>query len=400
MAQGSAGDPKIYTEALCAELGELAKMYSDRVFTSFFIGGGTPSVLPVDLMERVLKATLAFSKRSADFEFTVECNPGTVDSSKLSLYRRYGVNRLSFGLQSANDDELKRLGRIHDYAQFLESYGLARSCGFENINIDLISAIPGQSIEDWEKSLRTVAMLNPEHISAYSLIIEPGTVFGDIFSEKESIGFKQINRVNQVEPERCGFDEFAVKYPLPDEDTEREMYGMTRNILREYGFERYEISNYSRPGFESSHNLGYWTGEEYIGAGLGAASYVCADGQAPGTMLRYKNTDDMKTYLCEHLERKSTEESGDTAISVKLRHEEEYLDSEGLMAEFMILHLRLIKGLELNEFRSKFGIEVTERYGTVIDKFVDGGFLKLENGRLMLTERGLDVSNTVMAEFM
>ena len=211
-------------------------------------------------------------------EYTIECNPGTLDREKLRLYRQHGINRLSIGLQSVNDDELKMLGRIHDFTCFLDNYRLAREEGFDNINIDLISALPGQTADSWERTLRTVAELSPEHISAYSLIIEPGTPFYDIYGDNGSAHSYNSNLNNVVDEAETaavdqGCDEKAAEMPLlPDEDEERRIYRMTADILAEYGYSRYEISNYSKPGRESKHNLGYWTGADSIGAGLGASS--------------------------------------------------------------------------------------------------------------------------------
>lgn len=363
-----------YVEALCDELTSLKDRYSGAEFTSAFIGGGTPSLLPAELMERVLQAASRLMVK-APAEYTIECNPGTVDADKLALYRKYGINRISFGLQSVNDEELKMLGRIHDYGQFLESYRLAREAGFDNINVDLISAIPGQTTDSWERTLRTVAELKPQHISAYSLIIEPGTRFWDIYGDDGSAS---------VENKATDNIKFAA---LPDEDAEREMYGLTARVLEEYGFGRYEISNYALPGRESLHNIGYWTGEEYLGAGLGASSYITDGGSGA---VRFRNTDDMEKYL-------RPVDSGGRGSE---RVEEERIDADGMMSEYMILHLRLTAGLETEDFRKKFGVDVNERYGEIIKKYISGGFIRNEGGRLMLTEKGLDVSNMIMAEFI
>lgn len=337
-----------YIDALCKEIEASAELYSDREITSVFIGGGTPSLLPVTQMRRVL-TSLGRWHIAENAEFTVECNPGTVSEEKLRTYREFGVNRLSFGLQSVNDDELKQLGRIHTFEAFKDSYRMARECGFGNINIDLISAIPGQNTSSWEKTLRTVAELKPEHISAYSLIIEEGTPF---FEQKD-------------------------KLKLPDEDTERAIYAMTSDILCEYGFHRYEISNYARDGRECRHNLGYWTGEEYLGLGLGASSYV--------DNMRYKNTDDVKIYADE----------GNT-----IREDVEILERQDLISEFIILHLRLSTGFERQEFVSRFGTDIDEMYGNTIKKYCKLGFMADTEGRIRLTDKGFDISNTIMAEFI
>lgn len=349
-----------YVEALCTEIREYAKKYRDRTVTSVFFGGGTPSILPVELTGRIFEALRDWSIDS-EAEITVECNPGTVTKEKLMLYRTNGVNRLSFGLQSVNNDELAALGRIHTFEDFITSYEMAKDVGFNNINIDLISAIPGQSAASWEKTLRTVAELNPEHISAYSLIIEEGTPFYELYSEGACKGRNAKRGV----------------LPLPDEDTEREIYSLTDRVLREYGYHRYEISNYSKEKLECRHNLGYWMGEEYLGCGLGASSYV--------DNMRYKNTDDIAEYL---------------APETDIHKEIEVLNKQDLISEYIILHLRLVKGLSCREFKTKFGADIHELYGNVLEKYVKAGLLLEKDGYVMLTEKGFDLSNIVMAEFV
>ncbi|MBR5733244.1 MAG: radical SAM family heme chaperone HemW, partial [Lachnospiraceae bacterium] len=287
---------KDYIAALCAELDSYRPLIRERGLDTIFIGGGTPSILPVSLMVQLLERvdSLIAESGAKPREYTIECNPGTLDREKLRLYKGHGINRLSIGLQSANDAELKLLGRIHDYDCFLDNYRLAREEGFDNINIDLISALPGQTAASWERTLRTVARLNPEHISAYSLIIEPGTPFYEIYGE-DSENAKFRNQSGTVD----SGDGAGSMPPLPDEDEERRIYRMTSDILSEYGYSRYEISNYSKPGRESKHNLGYWTGADYIGAGLGASSYLCergADGRLKNA-VRFKNTGDLSIYL-------------------------------------------------------------------------------------------------------
>lgn len=359
-----------YTEVLCAELAGMRRKYADRAFTSVFIGGGTPSVLEPGLMKKILEEVGRFPLADGDIEYTVECNPGTVDEEKLLLYKRYGVSRLSFGLQSAGDEELKRLGRIHCYEDFLKSYKLARSLGFENINVDLISALPGQHCSDWENTLRSVAELGPEHISAYSLIIEPGTPFFDIYGEESSCG----------QDKRPSGGQAAA---LPDEDEERKMYSMTSKILGEYGYMRYEISNYSKPGRESKHNIGYWTGEEYLGAGLGATSYIMESGEG----IRYKNTDSLEEYLS-------------CVVTEYEKCDLEKLSREDMMCEFMILGLRLTKGADRRVFTERFGCDPAEVFGDVIRKYEKLGLLKIEENFVALTEKGTDVSNIVMSDFL
>ena len=287
----------------------------------------------------------------ADYaEITIEVNPGTADRNKLQAYRTYGINRLSIGLQSPDDRELKILGRIHNYEQFLETYRSAREAGFDNINIDLMSAIPDQTYEGWIHNLRTVAGLDPEHISAYSLIIEEGTPFA----------LRTLN--------------------LPDEDAEYNMYEATAQILREYGFEQYEISNYAKKGRECRHNVGYWIRQDYLGFGLGASSLYGKE--------RFASTQDMKKYL------------ENSRTSEKIREKEPPLTREDEMAEFMFLGLRMTRGISKAEFERQFGSEIDAIYGDVLRKYKSMGLLLEENGRIFLSREGIHVSNSVMADFL
>lgn len=238
---GTKAMQKEYEEALLAEI-DAAEETAEREVISVFFGGGTPSAVDAGMLARVMEKLRSKYVFSEDAEITLEANPGTLDAEKLKCYRKSGFNRISIGCQSVHDEELKRLGRIHTFAEFQESFVLARDAGFANINVDLMSGLPEQSEEKWEESLRTIAELSPEHISAYSLIVEPGTPFAE------------------------------QKLDLPDEDTEREMYARTAEILAEYGFFQYEISNYAKPGFACRHNIGYWKRTDYLGFGPSAAS--------------------------------------------------------------------------------------------------------------------------------
>jgi len=288
---------------------------------------------------------------SDDCEITMECNPGTVSAESLAVYKDAGINRISFGLQSADDGELRRLGRIHSYEDFLESYEAAVRAGFTNINVDLMSTVPGQDHESFKNTLLKVTGLNPAptHISAYSLIIEPGTPFYEMYDEDSS--------------------------EFPDEDEDRAIYHMTGELLGGLGYKRYEISNYAREGYECRHNIGYWTGTEYLGLGLGAASYYGG--------RRYSNVRDISAYLCGEREAQS-----------------EMLGINDLMTEFMILGLRMTEGVSTSEFASRFGRDIREVYGDAIDTHISDGLLTYAGDRLMLTERGLDLANTVMTDFV
>ena len=357
-----------YVDALCEEIMSIGEERCKASLSSVFIGGGTPSILPGSNIARIMKCVSDSFELDEDAEITIECNPGTVDDEKLRIYRECGINRISFGLQSADDGELKRLGRIHTYGDFVESYGKAVVAGFSNINVDLMSDIPGQTLESWENTLRSVCSLDPApaHISAYSLIVEEGTPFGDMQNAGELV--------------------------IPDEDTDREMYHMTSSILSGYGYARYEISNYSKPGFECRHNVGYWTGIPYA-AGIDSSSYY--------GYCRYADTDDIESYM------------RDPASEPFLI---ERLGKSELMSEFMILGLRMICGVSRAEFRKRFSEELDDVYGDKIKRFISEGLLtegfsetapgtehETVGGvcdRIFLTERGLDLANYVMQGFI
>ena len=291
-------------------------------------------------------------------EITIECNPGTADSEKFSSYINIGINRLSMGLQSVVDQELKLLGRIHSAEQFVKSYEAARKVGFTNISVDIMSALPGQTLESYRKTLELITALHPEHISAYSLIIEEGTPFYRLYEEGKLI--------------------------LPDEDCEREMYYETKHFLQRYGYERYEISNYARPGYESRHNSSYWTGKNYLGIGLGASSLMQG--------MRFRNTDHMGTYLRRQY-------PGHINIP-EIYEEVEILSPKARMEEFMFLGLRMMKGISVAQFEETFGKKFEEVYGETCRKLVGQELLNRENDRIGLTEKGIDVSNLILSEFL
>lgn len=343
----------LYTRRLREDIDAMGKKYGDIPVDTIFIGGGTPSVpdsaLIVGIMEHVRKAFHV----AEGAEISMEANPGTVTREKLTDYRRAGINRLSFGLQSANDKELKLLGRIHTWAEFLESFHLARECGFTNINIDLMSALPGQTRESWKDTLKRVTDLNPEHISAYSLIIEDGTPFGEKYGSEEG------------------------RKLLPDEDSEREMYHETKRFLRDCGYERYEISNYAKPGRACRHNIGYWTGLPYLGLGLGASSYM--DG------CRFAVNSDMKQYL---------EEKPGMFTDV------EKLTKKDMEEEFFYVGLRMTAGVSLPEFERRFGVSAKDVYPGLMEMFVEEKAAVFQGDRFVLTDYGLDVSNYIMAQFL
>ncbi len=344
---------ELYLECLSQEIGRKAQDLTGYEVQTVFVGGGTPSLLSVSEMERILGTVTDNYSMAQEREITVEANPGTVSPAKLSGYVRMGVNRLSLGLQSADDAELAMLGRIHTYGDFLTTYEAARRAGFSNINVDLMSALPGQTVQSYRDTLSRVLSLNPppEHISAYSLILEEGTWF------------------------------YEHRPELPDEETDRLMYQMTCAVLKEKGYQRYEISNYARPGFECRHNKVYWTRGDYAGFGLGAASLI---GET-----RYSNSASFDAYV---------KTCGENVENVEM------LSREDQMEEFMFLGLRLTRGISCMDFERAFGRSFWEIYGRTAQKLLGQGVLlcekSAEDERIFLSEYGLDVSNAVMAEFL
>lgn len=343
------GQQELYINALVKELSKV-EISGHRDVTSVFIGGGTPSILKEEWIEKIMETVRKYFTLIPDCEITIEANPGTLSQWKIRSYLQSGINRLSLGCQSTDNCELKALGRIHTYEEFLEGYHLARRDGFSNINIDLMSAIPGQNQKSWEQNLRRIAELEPEHISAYSLIIEEGTPFYD----------------RELE--------------LPDEEEERIMYESTADILRQYGYEQYEISNYALPGKECRHNIGYWERDSYLGVGLGAASMI--------DNVRFSNTADMNKYL---------RTSGNPD---EIRENPEPLSSKEQMEEFMFLGLRMMHGISKARFYELFGMNIDEIYGSQITRFLNAGLLQEGDGSLKLTRRGISLSNQVFVEFL
>lgn len=331
----------------------------DYEVQTVFIGGGTPTVVkPAWIVELLTecRTNVRFSEKP---EITLEANPGTVTREALALYRQAGVNRISFGLQSVHERELKLLGRIHSYEDFLASFEMAREAGFTNINVDFMTALPGQTVESCRQTLRQAAELGPEHISVYGLMIEEGTPFYERYRE-------DLNRRERG---------LAPKL-LPTEEAEWAMYEDTARILGQYGYRRYEISNYAREGFQCRHNEGYWTGAEYAGFGLGAASYL--EG------CRFRKTSKLPAYL-----------KGD----FKAR-EMERLSKEDQMAEFMILGLRRMEGIRISEFERRFEQTFPSGYMEIAEHFAEEGLLQMDKDRIFFTERGIYLSNRVLAEFL
>lgn len=344
-----------YVEKLVEEIHGQGAGFQDYCVTSIFLGGGTPSILSAEMMRDLFEALYQSFDIAVDAEITIEANPGTLTMEKLHMYRTCGINRISIGLQSADDEELKALGRIHCYDDFLKSFQRARQAGFTNINVDLMSALPGQTVQSWKTTLRKVMMLKPEHISAYSLIIEEGTPFYDRYHADQSA--------------------------FPDEEMDREMYHLTKEIMSAQGFERYEISNYAKPGYECRHNIGYWTGVDYLGLGLGSSSYTHG--------YRYQNVTDLDEYLSLDLS-----ETGAAARDIQKLSQKEQIE------EFMFLGLRMMKGISGSVFFERFGLNLWSIYGEVFERLEKQGLLEIRKPDIRLTELGIDVSNVVLSEFL
>ena len=316
---------------------------------SIFIGGGTPSLLNVAELERIVMCIRKCFDVSKDCEFTIEANPKTLDEEKLSCFVSLGVNRLSIGLQSIHENEMKILGRVHNFDDFLESYRLARKCGIDNINVDLMYGIPEQTMDSFRKTVERIIDLLPEHVSLYGLILEEGTPFY----------------------------EMKDKLALPKEDSECDMYYLATRMLADAGYTHYEISNYARDGFESRHNLIYWNSDDYIG--VGAAAHSCLRG------IRRSNTEDVSEYISSR------------GISP---NEEHSPDGDEQAYTYAMLKLRLKAGFSLSEYSARFGRSFLDGRESAIKNMEKNGLLKLENDRIFLTEKGFYVSNGILVEIL
>lgn len=351
-----------YVNLLQQEIIASAALYKGYRVISVFWGGGTPSLLPAWEVGRIMNTIKEHYWIAEDAETTIEMNPESADMEKLQEYITCGINRISIGLQSTDDAELARIGRIHDYKTFLNAYDLARQAGFRNINIDLMAALPGQSVASYERTLKRVTILAPEHISAYSLILEEGTPLYERQSE----------------------------YQFPTEEEDRKMYALTGEYLTSCGYHRYEISNYARPDRECRHNIVYWQRGNYVGFGLGASSMV--------GNVRWTTPGDMEQYR-DYVERLPDENrnSGEIADICPKRH---ILTLQEQMEEYMFLGLRMMCGVGRQEFEDVFRTQIETVYGEVMDKLCRQGLLMQEEDRIRLTAKGIDVSNYVMAQFL
>ena len=323
---------------------------------TIYIGGGTPSVISANYIEEIMEVIKSNYNISENAEITIEVNPGTIDEDKLEKYRKSGINRLSIGLQATQDRLLEKIGRIHTFNEFINTYSAARVVGFKNINVDLMLGLPKQSIEDLEESLDKVIELNPEHISVYSLIIEEGTPF-----------YKKVEEG---------------KLDLPSDEIERKMYWMVKAKLEEAGYNHYEISNYAKKGFESKHNVSCWNQGEYIGFGVAAHSYT--------NDVRYSNIDNIEKYI-ENFEKNSE-------IDNFVFHEK--LNLESKMKEFMLLGLRKIAGVNISDFKNKFGQNPIFLYRRELEKLTNEGLLEIDGNKIILSNKGLDLANLVWEEFV
>ena len=363
-----------YVSALQREIAWEAEQYAESEVKTIFFGGGTPSLLEAEEIAGILECLRKYYHVDAGAEITLEMNPGTADQDKILKLKKCGVNRLSIGLQSADNAELQMLGRIHTYEDFLQTYHQARMAGFTNINIDLMSALPGQHMESWVRTLERAVALQPEHISAYSLIIEDGTRLHD---------------------QR---DAWA---PVPDEEEDRQMYQMTKQILAEHGYHRYEISNYAREDFECRHNSIYWQRgvwhlSDYVGFGLGACSTI--------NNMRWENTDDIKRYLLvfaeQNFERYDSRLTENACVGECAKEAVTRLSEKEQIEEFMFLGLRMMQGVSKQEFVESFGVRMSDLYSEVLGKWEKQGMLMQDKDCVRLTDAGIDVSNAVLADFL
>ena len=362
-APASGETMEAYASCLCREIEAAGKLYPDYEVRTVFFGGGTPSILKKERICQIMEVLRRAFSLAEDAEITIEVNPGTVDADKLAAYYAAGINRLSIGVQSLQENELQALGRIHSTEDFFQTYSMAIKSGFNNINVDLMSAIPEQTLESCQDTLRQLLSLDrpPSHISAYSLIIEEGTPF---------------------------YENTPV---LPDEEMDRLFYKITNDILKAAGYHRYEISNYAREGCECRHNRVYWERGEYLGFGIGAASLM--------QETRFSNIRDLQTYL-KLLSGEAADGSSTGQLTEHLRQEVSHLTEREQMEEFMFLGLRLTEGVSKKRFFKTFGKKFTDVYPGISEKLIREGLLVQEGDRLKLTELGLDVSNRVMAEFL
>ena len=349
------GEEEVYVKALIKEI----ESYGQRTrgvhtISSLFIGGGTPTVLSPFLLDEVCKAIRLNFDIEEDAEWTVEANPGTILKEHVEGFKRNGVNRVSLGLQAVQDQKLKAIGRIHVFEDWKRSINLLREQGITNINTDIMFALPGQTLEEWEETIQTMIEFDLPHISAYSLIIEEGTVFGNRYK--------------------------AGTLKAMDEELDRQMYECVKERFKEAGYEQYEISNWCKEDLECKHNVLYWESGSYLGIGIGSHGYM--DGK------RYHNTTSFKEYI---------EVAGDTR---KLVVESEEITEKNAMEEFMFLGLRMLRGISIEAFYKRFGKSVFDVYGETLEKWIKEEIIVHNKDRLFLSDKGIDLSNQVFISFL
>lgn len=376
----------LYIDCLIKEIKAMRLLAVHKTVTSVFIGGGTPSILEGHLIEKVMNAVLENYTVKQDAEITIEANPKTLTKDKLLRYKKSGIERLSIGLQSSDNEMLRKLGRIHTYEDFLENYNLARTCGFTNINIDYMSGLPGQSVADYEASLRKILELQPEHISAYSLIIEENTPF---YSKYESDVLKR----------QMGKETIF----LPNEECEYEITKRTQDLLKNKGYLQYEISNFAKKGYECKHNIGYWQRKDYLGFGLGAAS--CYQN------IRFNNKDQWKDYLEIDWTKKAQllEDSYQVNVGHKILEKVllsldkifiQHLSRKEQMEEYMFLGLRLTQGVSKVKFAEQFSMSLDEIYKEQLEQLLREKLLEEFEEYIVPTKRGMELNNYVCAMFL
>ena len=402
---GSPKEQAAYAGALVKEIDWWGRLIGRRQVASVFVGGGTPSWLDYSLMEQIFAAVHRNFSLARDAEVSLELNPGTVTAKALRAYQRMGINRVSIGLQSSNDDELALLGRIHSWNDFLRTFEHVRAAGFSNVNVDIMTGLPLQTEDKLKRTLQMVTMLRPEHISVYSLIVEPGTPFyeryaGDIARRER--GEKTLE--------------------LPDSDLEYALYDMARTFLTGKGYRQYEISNYAREGYACRHNLGYWERKSYLGFGVGAASLLCdslidrhsnrnplmrkdpAQRSCAYPNLRFSNIPETDRYI----DLWEKYDPGQQLDLDEVLADAPWIDSKTVqkltrreaMEEFLFLGLRKTRGIREADFFNAFGLPIGSVYGSTLESQSKRGLLRRQGGMIALTKAGTDISNQVLAEFL
>ncbi|MFI3230585.1 MAG: radical SAM family heme chaperone HemW [bacterium] len=354
-----------YKRALILEIEHYARElhYNALNVKTIFIGGGTPSVMPVGYISDILEALYSNFNVCENAEISIEANPGTLSYNKIKNFKDFGINRISLGLQAYNNNLLKRIGRIHNIRDFVENYNNIRKVGINNINVDLMFSLPNQTLTDFKHTLKNIIELNPEHISTYSLILEEDTKFFDMYNNDE--------------------------FELATDELDREYYYMAKDMLSKSNYNLYEISNFAKPNKECKHNLVYWERKQYLGLGLGASSYLVD--YSNSTIVRRQNITDLEDYIFNV--------THDNFIN---NYTQEFLSIEHLYSEFIFLGLRVTKGVSKQAFYDEFGINIESIYNEQIQKFIEYGLLEEYNNydRIRLTPKGVDLSNTVFTEFL